>query len=140
MTPLRLPMIEEMMLAGLAPTTQAVYIQAVRQLAAHYGRSPDRLSEEEVRAYLVGLRKAASHAAPSRRATTAFSSSTGKRSISIGHCFQKKDPPAQAEALTQCAGRRPSPPSSRPHKEPNLQGLLQRHVCLRLAGRGGNGP
>lgn len=57
MTPLRLRMIEEMMLAGLAPTTQAVYIQAVRQLAAHYGRSPDRLSEEEVRAYLVGLRK-----------------------------------------------------------------------------------
>jgi hypothetical protein len=57
MTPLRLRMIEEMMLAGLAPTTQAIYIEAVRQLAAHYRRSPDQLTEEEVRAYLVGLRK-----------------------------------------------------------------------------------
>jgi hypothetical protein len=57
MTPLRLRMIEDMTLAGLAPTTQAIYIDAVRQLAAHYKRSPDVLSEEEVRAYLLGLRE-----------------------------------------------------------------------------------
>jgi hypothetical protein len=55
MSPLRLRMIEDMKLAGLAPTTQAIYTDAVRQLAAHYRRSPDGLSEEEVRAYLVGL-------------------------------------------------------------------------------------
>lgn len=56
MTPLRMRMIEDMTLAGLAPGTQAVYIQAVRRLAAHYRRSPDQLSEDEVRAYLLALR------------------------------------------------------------------------------------
>ena len=57
MTPLRLRMIEDMTLAGLAAGTQAVYIQAVRRLAAHYRRSPDELSEDEVRAYLLSLRE-----------------------------------------------------------------------------------
>ena len=57
MTPLRLQMIEDMKSAGLAPRTQAVYIDAVRRLAAHYRRSPDQLSEEEVRRYLLGLRE-----------------------------------------------------------------------------------
>jgi len=49
-------MIEDMTLAGLAPRTQEVYLQAVRRLAAHYKRSPDLLSEEEVRAYMLHLR------------------------------------------------------------------------------------
>jgi hypothetical protein len=57
MTPLRLRMIEDMKSAGLAAGTQAVYIDAVRRLAAHYRRSPDQLSEEEVRGYLLGLRE-----------------------------------------------------------------------------------
>ena len=57
MTPLRLRMIEDMKSAGLAAGTRAVYIDAVRRLAAHYRRSPDRLSEEEVRGYLLGLRE-----------------------------------------------------------------------------------
>jgi integrase/recombinase XerD len=56
MTPLRLRMTEDMTLAGFIPGTQAVYLDAVRRLAAHYGRSPDQLSEEEVRNYLLGLR------------------------------------------------------------------------------------
>src|SRR6266576_173670 len=57
MSPLRVRMIEDMKLAGLAASTQAVYIDAVRKLAARYRRSPDELTEEEVRAYLVGLRE-----------------------------------------------------------------------------------
>jgi hypothetical protein len=56
MTPLRMRMIEDMVSAGLAATTQAAYIQAVRGLAAHYRRSPDELSEAEVRSYLLYLR------------------------------------------------------------------------------------
>lgn len=55
MSPLRARMIEDMTLAGLARGTQQTYIYAVRQLAAHYRRSPDQLSEKEVRAYLLGL-------------------------------------------------------------------------------------
>src|SRR3954447_14523473 len=56
MTPLRKRMIDDITLAGLAPRTQDVYIQAVRGLAGHYRRSPDQISEEEVRRYLLDLR------------------------------------------------------------------------------------
>ena len=56
MTPLRQRMIDDMRLAGFAERTRDVYIQAVRRLAAHYMRSPDLLSEEEVRTYLLYLR------------------------------------------------------------------------------------
>ena len=56
MTTLRSRMIEDMTLAGLAPRTQEVYLQAVRRLAAHYRRSPDLLTEEEVRVYMLHLR------------------------------------------------------------------------------------
>ena len=57
MTPLRMRMIEDMTLAGLAAGTQSVYIQAVRNLAAYFRRPPDQLSEAEVRAYLLALRE-----------------------------------------------------------------------------------
>src|SRR5262245_44803874 len=57
MSPLRMQMIEDMKLSGLSPRTQATYIDAVRKLAAHYRRSPDQLSEEEVRTYIVSLRE-----------------------------------------------------------------------------------
>ena len=52
-TPLRQRMIEDLQLAGLRPRTQESYVRAVRLLADHYGRSPDRLSEEQVRAFLL---------------------------------------------------------------------------------------
>jgi len=50
-------MIEDMKLAALAPSTQAVYVESVRKLAAHYRRPPHQLNEEEVRCYLIGLRE-----------------------------------------------------------------------------------
>jgi len=57
MSPLRMRMIEDMSLAGLAVGTQRIYTQAVYRLAAHHRRSPDQLSEEEVRGYLLDLRQ-----------------------------------------------------------------------------------
>ena len=57
MTPLRARMVEDMKLAGLAAQTQEVYLQAVSALAKHYRRSPDRLTEEEVRRYLLDVRE-----------------------------------------------------------------------------------
>jgi integrase/recombinase XerD len=57
MSPMRMRMIEDMVLAGLAKSTQAVYVKAVCKLTAHYGRSPDTFTEEEVRAYLVSMRE-----------------------------------------------------------------------------------
>ncbi len=55
MTPLRKRMIEELQLRGYADRTVEAYVHAVSQLAQHYGRSPDRITEEEVREYLLYL-------------------------------------------------------------------------------------
>ena len=58
MTPLRTRMIEDMKLAGLAAKTQEVYIQAVTSLVKHYdNRSPELLTEEDVRRYLLDVRE-----------------------------------------------------------------------------------
>jgi integrase/recombinase XerD len=54
-TPLRLKLIEDMQLHGLSSRTQEVYVVAVRQLADHYGKSPDQISEEELRQYFLYL-------------------------------------------------------------------------------------
>ena len=55
-TPLRQRMIEDMDLAGLKPRTKETYIYAVRRLAGHFRRAPDRITEEEVRAYLIEMK------------------------------------------------------------------------------------
>ncbi len=49
MTPLRQRMLEDMQLRGLAARTQEAYLAAVKQLALHYGKSPDLITDEEVR-------------------------------------------------------------------------------------------
>lgn len=56
MTELRRHMIEDMQLAGLAQGTQEAYIKVVRQLAGHFGLSPDRITERQLRDYLIHLR------------------------------------------------------------------------------------
>jgi len=53
MTQLRQRMIEDMQLRGLSPRTQEAYVRAVRQLAEHYGKTPDELTEEELRQYFL---------------------------------------------------------------------------------------
>lgn len=55
MTQLRHRFLEDMTLHGLAPTTHNVYLNAVEQLTAHYDRSPDQLSEQELRDYFTYL-------------------------------------------------------------------------------------
>ena len=55
MTPLRQRMIEEMHLRNYSKHSIAAYVSAVYRLANHYGRSPDRLSREEIRDFLVDL-------------------------------------------------------------------------------------
>jgi integrase/recombinase XerD len=56
MTELRNRMIEDMQLAGLSQGTQEAYLRAVRQLATHFHLSPDRLSERQLRDYVIHLR------------------------------------------------------------------------------------
>jgi integrase/recombinase XerD len=55
MTPLRQRLIEELALRGYSYRTEEAYVHAVAGLAQHYQRAPDRLSDEEVRAYLLHL-------------------------------------------------------------------------------------
>jgi integrase/recombinase XerD len=54
-TPLRQKLINELDIRGYAPSSKENYVMMVRQLAAHYRRSPDRLSDEEIKAYLLHL-------------------------------------------------------------------------------------
>jgi site-specific recombinase XerD len=44
-----------MQLRGLAERTQEAYLGAVQQLALHYGKSPDLLTEEQLRQYFLFL-------------------------------------------------------------------------------------
>jgi site-specific recombinase XerD len=55
MTKLREQMIQDMVLRGMAPSTQRAYLQAVTKFARHYNRSPDQISNQELKAYLLYL-------------------------------------------------------------------------------------
>ena len=55
MTPLRQKMLGNLRLRNLAPTTSKAYVQCVSVFARHFGRSPDTLGTEEVRAFLLHL-------------------------------------------------------------------------------------
>ena len=55
LSPLRRRMIEDMTVRNLSPATQRSYLNAVSKFSRHYGRSPDHLGLEEVRAFQVHL-------------------------------------------------------------------------------------
>jgi integrase/recombinase XerD len=55
MSPLRRRMIEDMTIRNLSPATQQSYLHAVSKFSQYFGRSPDRLNPEDVRAYQVHL-------------------------------------------------------------------------------------
>jgi len=56
MTALRQRYLEDLQLRGLSPRTQDSYVRVVRKLAEHYGKSPDVITEEELRQYLLYLK------------------------------------------------------------------------------------
>jgi site-specific recombinase XerD len=55
MSPLRRRMIEDMTVRNLSPATQRSYISAVLKFSRYFGRSPDQLELEDVRAFQVHL-------------------------------------------------------------------------------------
>jgi len=56
MTKLRKRLIEDIQLAGLSQSTQEAYVRSVRKLAEHFRLSPDRITERQLRDYLIHLR------------------------------------------------------------------------------------
>jgi len=54
-SPLRRRMIDDMMLRNLSSATQRAYLHAVPKFSRYFGRSPDRLGLEDVRAFQVYL-------------------------------------------------------------------------------------
>ena len=55
MTPLRRRMSEDMQVRNLAPHTRRSYLQQVSQFARHFGRSPEFLDPDDIRAYQLHL-------------------------------------------------------------------------------------
>ncbi len=55
MTQLRQQLVQEMVLRGFSPKTQEVYTGAIYHLAKYYRRSPDALSDQELRDYVFHL-------------------------------------------------------------------------------------
>lgn len=53
MTQLRQRLIEDLQLKGMSERTQQMYVRAVRQLAEHYHKPPDQISDEELRQYFL---------------------------------------------------------------------------------------
>ncbi len=51
MTALRQRFMDDLQLQGMSARTQQAYVRAVRQFAEHDGKSPDRITEEELRQY-----------------------------------------------------------------------------------------
>jgi site-specific recombinase XerD len=55
MTELRKHMIEDMQLRGLSARTQEHYVRVVADLARHFHRSPDQLTDQDLREYFLYL-------------------------------------------------------------------------------------
>jgi site-specific recombinase XerD len=62
-------MIEDMQLRGLSERTQGSYVRVVRQLAEHYGKSPQQISETELRRYFLYLQNVKGNSASTVRVT-----------------------------------------------------------------------
>jgi site-specific recombinase XerD len=54
-SPLRRRMIEDMTIRNLSPATQQSYVHGVARFSDYFGRSPDKLTLDDVRAYQVHL-------------------------------------------------------------------------------------
>lgn len=69
MTTLRYNFIRELVIRGMSPRTQESYVGAVYRLAKYYHRSPDQISDEELKNYIFHLANDKKQAASSLNQT-----------------------------------------------------------------------
>ena len=55
MTPLRQRLIDDLRVRNYSPETIKAYVWGVAKLARHFGRSPDQLTPDDLRAFQVHL-------------------------------------------------------------------------------------
>ena len=55
MTTLRQQFIRELVIRGMSPKTQDAYVRAVRDLALHYHKAPDLVTDDQIKDYLFYL-------------------------------------------------------------------------------------
>ena len=70
MSKLRQQLIQELVLRNYSPRTQEAYVSAVYQLAKYYRRSPDLLSDQQLKDYLFYLAQTRQLSASSRNQAT----------------------------------------------------------------------
>ena len=102
-SPLRRRMIEDMTLRNLSPSTQQSYVCAVANFSRHFGRSPDKLSLEQVRAYqlhLIGLKRSWTHINQVTCALRFFYAVTLGRKEAIGNIISAREPIKQPLVLS----------------------------------------
>jgi integrase/recombinase XerD len=132
-TALRQRMIEDLQLRGLSENTQMVYVRVVRQLAEHYGKSPDRISEEEVRQYFLYLKNDKQLAPNSLGVARA-----GIKFLfvhTLGREWRTLDlvRPSREKKVACGAQRCRSAHDTGAYSSATLSGLLEYHLCLRTA-------
>jgi integrase/recombinase XerD len=71
MTALRRKMIEDMELRGLSESTKKLYVRAVRDLCKYWNKSPDLITQEELRGFLLYFQRE-KKAAPSTCSVTMY--------------------------------------------------------------------
>ena len=69
MTALRQRLIECLQHQGYSERTQEAYVRAVRQLAEHYHKPPDLITEEELRQYFLYIKNVKKHSRASSTIT-----------------------------------------------------------------------
>ena len=93
MSPLRKQLEDDLAIRGMSERTRETYVGAVAALAKHYGRSPDRIGQEEIQRYLLHLLTERKLAPSSCNvAASTFSSSTGSPSSGRGPSLRCRDP------------------------------------------------
>ncbi len=131
MTPLRRRMIEDMRIRNLSPQTERAYVEQVSRFALHFGQSPERLGQDEIRAWQIYLveerRLAASSISVAVAALRFVYTVTLKRPWIVEDDIPTSRQPKKLPVVPSPAGSRPVP--GRSEKARNIRMIPDRGNC-----------